>query len=175
MSRLTAVLAVAFALAACATLDVGSDFDHAASFAGYQTFAWMAREHPTISNPLNIRRVQDAVSAELAAKGLRPAADVSQADLAVDFTLSSAERTEVTSYPVEYRGAWPWGEGYFGSAVDVRQYREGTLSIDLFDARSHRPVWHGWAKKPLSRADLDHPDAPLREAVAAILSRYPPR
>jgi hypothetical protein len=175
MRRLPVVLTVAFALAACATLDVGSDFDRAATFTGYRTFAWMARQHPTISNPLNIRRVQDAVNAELEAKGLRLATDLSQADLAVDFTLSSAERTEVTSYPVEYRGGWLWGEGYFGSAVDVRQYREGTLSIDLFDARSHQPVWHGWAKKPLSREDLDHPDAPLRAAVAAILARYPPR
>ena len=40
-----------------------------------------------------------------------------------------------------------WGRPYWGRDVDVRQYREGTLSIDLFDVRTHRPVWHDWAKK----------------------------
>jgi hypothetical protein len=46
-------------------------------------------------------------------------------------------------------------EAYWGDEVDVHQYREGTLSVDVFDARSHRAVWHGWATKKLSRADMD--------------------
>jgi hypothetical protein len=58
--------------------------------------------------------------------------------------------------------------------LDVRQYREGTLSIDVFDAKTHRPVWHGWAKKELTRADIENSEGPIRKAVTAILAKFPP-
>ncbi len=168
------LLFAALLLAGCATLSTGVDYDRAASFGGYQRFAWLPREHTHAGNPLNVERVRAAIRAELEAKGLAFTEELAAADLAVDFTLSSVERTDITTYPVEFRAGWRWGYGYFGDAVDVRQYREGTLAIDLFDARAHRPIWHGWAKKPLERRDLADPGPPLRAAVAAVLSQYPP-
>jgi hypothetical protein len=87
----------------------------------------------------------------------------------------------VNAYPDPYLGAgWGWGRrgwwggGYWGDNLDVRQYREGTLSIDVFDAKSHRPVWHGWAKKELNRNDIEHSEEPIRKAVAAVLAKFPP-
>ena len=175
MRRAVLSLLAALALGGCAaTLQTGADFDRAANFAGYRTFAWMPRTHPPTHNPLNVRRVQEAIQAQLEAKGLRFEPELARADLAVDFTLSSAERTDITSYPVEFRGGWRWGGGYWGSDIDVHQYREGTLAIDFFDARSHQPVWHGWATKPLERKDLDNPGPPIKAAVAAVLAPYPP-
>ncbi len=53
--------------------------------------------------------------------------------------------------------------------------REGTLSIDVFDASGHRPVWHGWAKKELTRADMAQSEHPIQRAVAAILAKFPPQ
>jgi hypothetical protein len=174
MRRVVLIL-IALLLGACATtLQTGADFDRAAAFDGYHSFAWLPRTQPAGRNPLNVQRVRDAVRAGLEAKGLRYEEDLARADLAVDFTLSSVERTDVTSYPVEFRGGWRWGGGYFGSELDVHQYREGTLAIDLFDAHGHRPVWHGWAQKPLERRDLDDPGSALGAAVAAVLARYPP-
>jgi hypothetical protein len=67
-----------------------------------------------------------------------------------------------------------WGGPYWGNDIDVRQVREGTLSIDVFDAGSHRPVWHGWAKKELTRTDIEQSEQPIRKAVAAILEKFPP-
>lgn len=180
MRRAVLLLLAALVLGACAaTLQTGVDFDRTASFAGYRSFGWMPRTHPAPHNPLNLRRVQDAIQAELEAKGLRFEPELARADLAVDFTLDSAERIDVTSYPTEFRGGWGWGggywgAGYWGSEIDVHQYREGTLAIDLFDARSHQAVWHGWAKKPLDRHDLEDPGPPIRAAVAAVLAPYPP-
>lgn len=62
-----------------------------------------------------------------------------------------------------------------GGAIDVRQYREGTLAIDIFDAHTNKPVWHGWAKKELTRSDIERSEAPIRTAVAAVLEKFPPR
>jgi hypothetical protein len=58
--------------------------------------------------------------------------------------------------------------------VDVRQYREGTLSVDVFDAHTHRPVWHGWAKKELTRSDMQNSTQAINNAVQAVLAKFPP-
>jgi hypothetical protein len=173
---------LAVTLAACATMQVGSDYDRSASFSGYHTFAMMQREHHgTARNPLVVTRTDDAIRQALQQRGYSFTNDPASADFVVDFTIGSEERTDINAYPGPYGGAgwgyagrgW-WGGGYWGSDLDVRQYREGTLSVDMFDARTHRPVWHGWAKKELTRRDIEQSEEPIRKAVDAILARFPP-
>lgn len=164
---------------ACATLQVGSDYDKGASFANYHTFTIMHRDHRGTTNPLVVSRADDDIRTALESKGYRLAADPSMADFSVDFTIGSKDRTDVNTYPAPYGGPWWgggwWGGAYWGNNIDVRQYKEGTLSIDVFDARSHRPVWHGWAKKQLSRKDIEQSEEPIRRAVDAVLAKFPPR
>ena len=173
-----AVAALA-ALVGCTTLRVGSDYDRSASFSGYHTYTWIQRDHHGSANPLVVQRARDAVEEELTAKGFGRAASDATADFAVDFTIGSRERTEVDSYPPPYAGRWWalddwWGHPYWAYPVDVRQYREGTLSVDIFDAHSRKPVWHGWAKKELTRSDIEHSKQPIRAAVHQILANFPP-
>jgi hypothetical protein len=169
------------ALPGCATLDVGSDYDRAATFTQFHTFTIMRREHRDVQNPLVATRAEDAIREELVRRGYQETNNPQAADFSVDFTIGSKERTDVNAYPDPYLGAgWGWGRrgwwggGYWGDNLDVRQYREGTLSIDVFDAKSHRPVWHGWAKKELNRSDIQHSEEPIRRAVAAVLAKFPP-
>jgi hypothetical protein len=176
-------LMMVLALASCATLQVGSDYDRAATFNQLHTFTVMQRQHLKARNPLVVTRARDAIIAELQRKGYQLATDPATADFSVDFTIGSHERTDINSYPPPYAdigwGGWGYGPGwwggpYWGSSIDVRQVHEGTLSIDVFDAHSHRPMWHGWAKKDLSQKDREQSEQPIRNAVAAILSRFPP-
>lgn len=169
----------ALALAACETMRVSSDYDHAAGFAGYHSFAWLAREHHGTANPLVVQRTHDAIQAELIAKGFTYGENAAAADFVVDFTIGSRERIDVQSYPSAYMGPGWWGPGwwgypYWGTDVDVHQYREGTLSIDVFDGHSHRAVWHGWASKELTRSDIENSQTAIRAAVAAVLAKFPP-
>jgi len=175
-------LAVTAAAAGCATVQVGSDYDRSATFASYHSFAMMHREHHGTyanTNPLVVQRAEDAIRQELVSRGYTEVADPAAADFVVDYTIGSRERTDVNTYPDPYVG-WGWGRRdwwgypYWGNDVDVRQYREGTLSIDMFDARSHRPVWHGWAKKQLTRSDIASSQEPIRHAVDAVLKDFPP-
>jgi hypothetical protein len=176
---LACTLLAGLILTGCSTLRVGSDFDHSASFSGYHTFNLMAREHHGSDNPLVVQRARDAIEAELLRKGFTASEPAGQADFVVDFTIGARDRMDVQSYPDAYVGygfwdARGWWEPYWGSQLDVRQYREGTLSIDVFDPKAHRPVWHGWAKKELTRSDIEHSEAPIRAAVAAVLQSFPP-
>jgi Domain of unknown function (DUF4136) len=173
--------AFALLLCACSTLRVGSDHDPGANFSTYKTFTLMQRPHTGVNNPLVPVRVSDAIKADLLGKGYVLATEPATADFTVDFTLGVQERTDVDAYPEPYAArGWGWGTRgwwggpYWGTAVDVRQYREGTLSVDIFDAHSHRPVWHGWAKKELTRSDIDNSTQTIQNAVASVLAKFPP-
>jgi hypothetical protein len=178
------LIAAVITVGGCATVQVGSDYDRSASFANYHSFALMKREHHgtnPATNPLVVQRAEDAIKAELERKGYKLTDDPAAADFIVDFTIGSQERTDINSYPDPYVGpGWGWGRRgwwggpYWGENLDVRQYREGTLSIDIFDARSHRPVWHGWAKKELTGRDIEHSEEPIRKAVESVLAKFPP-
>jgi hypothetical protein len=173
-------LVLALALSGCETLRVGSDYDRAANFSSYHTFTWLPRENYGVANPLVVERAREAILSALEQKGYRYVSSAQEADFAVDFTIGSHERVDVHTYPQPY--AWPWygygrywwGYPYWGSGVDVMRYREGTLAIDVFDGKTHRPVWHGWAKKPLSHEDIEHSAGPIRTAVDEVLARFPP-
>jgi hypothetical protein len=178
MTGLLSVASLAVFLCSCASIQVGSDYDRSASFAGYHTFAWMVREHHGSSNPLTAQRAQDAIEAELTRRGFVHASDPAGADFIVDFTIGAHDRMDVQSFPEPYYGpywSYPgWWRPYWGSTLDVRTYREGTLSIDVFDGRTHRPVWHGWARKDLTRSDTEHSEGPIRHAVRSVLADFPP-
>jgi hypothetical protein len=167
-------LGAMFLLASCATVQVGSDYDASAKFANYHTFTLMQREHKGIRNPLVATRAEDDIKQELQRRGYTLAADPASADFAVDFTIGSQERTDINSYPAAYAGPWLLGGPYWGSNLDVRQYHEGTLGIDVFDAHTHRPVWHGWAKKELTQKDFEQPAEPISNAVSSVLAKFPP-
>jgi hypothetical protein len=153
---------------------VSSDFDRGARFDGYRTYAWLPRAHEDGRNPLITRFARESIDAELKKKGFQPAVDPSSADFEVDFTIGAHDRLDVNTYPARYRGPWGWGYGYFGNEIDVRNYREGTLAIDVFDGQTHQPVWTGRAAKEITRADQSRSDGPIRVAAAEVLAQFPP-
>jgi Domain of unknown function (DUF4136) len=172
---LLGVLVACLVMAGCASLRVGSDYDRNTNFANYHTYAWLPREHFGIRNPLVVRHAHEAIDAQMRLKGFVLAKDAGNADLVVDFTIGARERVQIQSYPVLYRGPWMWGRAYYGNQIDMRRYREGTLAIDVFDGRTHEPIWTGWATKQLSEKDLESSEGPAREAAAAVLARFPPQ
>ena len=167
---------VVILLAACATNSkprIASDYDHTAQFSSLHKFTLFVRPHTGMSSSaLTQQRTYDAIREQLAAKGFTYVADPAQADFAVDFSVGAQDRLEASSYPRYFQG--PWGPGAWGNEVDVRQYQEGTLAIDVFDMRSQRAIWHGVAKKELSRSELEHSEGPIREAVSDVLAGFPP-
>lgn len=126
-------------------------------------------------SPLNRRRIEEAIESELVAKGFVPAASRDAADFVVSYSVGARDRIDARSFPAPYAGIWHWGRRYYGQEVDVDVYREGTLAIDVFDGKTHQPVWHGWASKRITDEDVKQAAQRIRAAVAAILDRFPPR
>jgi hypothetical protein len=174
------LVALLVSLAGCATpVRVQSDFDAAADFSGFQTFNFISDKPLLVAtvepvSPLLQGRLIDATRKALTNKGYRYVADREQADFVVSFTIGQRDKIRVDSYPSSYsRASWQWGAPYH-TEVDVTTYTQGTLAIDIFDARKRSPVWHGWGVKTLSSQDRQNPTPLINEAVTAILGEFPP-
>jgi len=179
----TAALGALLALAGCESFKVNADYDHDVAFGNYRTFSWIS-DRPMISkatevSPLAEGRIQRAITDNLSSKGIRYVADQAKADFVVAFSVGAREKISVTSSPYP-AGVWPgaygyhgWGYGYYND-VDVRQFTEGRLAIDVFDVAQKRPVWHGYATKNVTSAMRKDPEKTVNEAVTAIFKDFPP-
>jgi Domain of unknown function (DUF4136) len=174
MAGLMLLLVTLVGLAACTTITphIASDYDRSAEFSTLHNFTLTVRPHASLQSALVEQETYDAIKEELTSKGFTYVLDPAQADFAVDFSVGAKDRLGAKSYPIHYTG--PWGLGAWGNEVDVRQFRQGTLAIDVFDVRSGRAIWHGAAEKELSQSEMAHSDAPIRESVTAVLVTFPP-
>jgi hypothetical protein len=55
--------------------------------------------------------------------------------------------------------------------VEVRQYKQGTLIIDLIDASTKELVWRGVGKSEITNEDREEQ---IKQVVSDILAKYPP-
>ena len=169
-------------IGACETINTRSDYDHSVDFSGYDSFAWISDKPMVVASPevspLAQSRIQNAIRRTLESKGMRFVEDATDADFVVGFTVGTRQQVRVDTtpiypYPAGYRGPYRWGYPYYQD-VDVREYTQGRLAIDVFDAAEKQPVWHGFATKNITGADQADPEPLITKAVEAILKDFPP-
>jgi hypothetical protein len=162
-------------LASCSSVSVKHDYDRETDFQQYKTYAWSEQAMPgdaLAQNPLVKKRVQVAVDETLRSKGYS-LTELEQADFVVVTHAGIKERMRVQDWG---RYGWydPWW-GPYGGRVDVSYYEEGTLVIDIVDAKEKELVWRGmgtgivkqYAKPEKMQKDID-------QDVTKILAAFPP-
>jgi hypothetical protein len=60
-----------------------------------------------------------------------------------------------------------------GSDVYTVQYTEGTLNVDLIDARTMQMVWEGVTVGEIKQKHLKDREATINKAVSNIFTKYP--
>lgn len=171
----------ALALGACATTSgpsVRVDADPSANLASYGSYSFFepfGTDRSGYSTPLG-NSVKQAVRREMDARGLRYVE--SGGDLLVNAGVKSSEKTDISTMPTMdpyfgYRGGRynPW-VGYSQETI-VRQYTEGTLTIDLVDRARKQLVWSGAAFGRITDKVRKDPQTAVDTAVREILARYP--
>lgn len=182
--RLLALLLPVVLLFGCSAPAPMIDYDTSYDFSQDRTFAFIS-ENPLIraegsegGNPLLEGRLMQITENIMAARGFTSVADRDSADLAVGFTVGARDKIQVNSYPEPYRygyGRWGWGGGYYyGESVDVRQYTEGTLSVDIYDPQERKPVWHGRATRKITSKMQENPGEALTEILNSVFATFPP-
>lgn len=172
------LMVVIFGLAACAyRMNVSTGPLSDADFASYQTYSFMPGSALVVAtsefvSPLLEDQLKTAATRVLTGKGFRTVENPEDADFVVAFVLGARDQVKVNSYPKTYRESWRV-DGAYTEDMEVRSYTEGTLSVDIFEVETRRPVWHGRASRNLTGAERGNVTL-INDVVAAILSQFPP-
>ena len=175
-------LFAALLLTACQTANVQTDFDAAAPFTTYRTYSWLPSETPRGMNPLMFRRVKESIDRSLAARGYTQA---DPGDFAITFTIGEKDRIRADDYGYGWGGygwgGWGWGGlgccwggyGWGYPSVDIYTVTERSIVIDVIDAKTRAPAWHGVVKRESYSDRVNY--SRLDRAVDRVLAQFPPQ
>lgn len=170
---------VALLTACAAGPTIKGDYDRQADFSRYRTFGYMSPLGTDKAgySTLLTERLKEATRGQMEMRGyVYNAADP---DLLVNFNGRLRQKTQVTETPppmgpyydyrVGFYGGWP---GY-GWGDTVYQYTQGTLNIDLIDARRKQMVWEGVAVGEVNDPEMAASSQSIDKVVAEIFATYP--
>ncbi|MNE07455.1 hypothetical protein D3C80_1000740 [compost metagenome] len=169
----TLTVLLLFVLAACSSVSVYSDFDKNVDFSQYKTYAFHKKGVDEVKiSDLDKKRILNAIDNELSKKGMTKS---ETPDLLVNIFTKEREHIDISQYDYGWGYGWGWGWSPYawGGPTYVTSTTEGTLFIDLIDAKKKQLVWQGEGVGylPQNREDKEKR---INEFVAKILVQYPP-
>lgn len=188
-SRLAGALLV-LGLASCSTIKTSTNYDpnSVQALDSYRTYSWLPMKEgadPHVYNPIIQARVQKAVDSELQSRGYQKVEAGQKSDFKIGWHGAIDHKVDVDYINTYYGYAWsPWYDPFYGPVAYggagvtqpvVREYREGTLILDVVDAGSNNLVWRGTAQAELSEhADANKSQKLINAAVDELLEKFPP-
>jgi hypothetical protein len=167
-------LLLLFIAGSCNSVRVANDYDKKADFVSYKTFAFFKNGIDKVEiSDLDKRRILHSIEEEMIAKGFTKS---DNPDLLVNIFTKSTEQVNVN----QYNAGWGYGYGFgwspwmWGGTASVYTNTDGTLFIDLIDAKKKELIWQGEGEGYLTK-DAEKKDARIKEFVSRILSQYPPK
>jgi hypothetical protein len=162
-------------MSACSAVQISSDFDRDTDFASYKSYAFTKEAEQLPVGDINRKRIMDAIATELAAKGFSTS---EQPDVLIDLNMATQQKQTATATSTPYGAgyAYGWGRGFSTTTIDVENYVEGTLFVDMIDASKKQLVWQGRALGTIDpSASASKREANINSAVKQIFTTYPPK
>ena len=173
-SKMLTIIFLGTLITSCSSVDISSDFDRNATFSTYKTYAFTKEAEALPADDINRPRIINAVTTELAGKGF---AKSEQPDVLIDLKLAAVYKQSATAY--DYYGAgyrYGWGGGFTTTTINVENYAEGTLFVDMIDASKKQLVWQGRAVGTMDEhASPEQREKRINDAVKQIFTTYPPK
>jgi hypothetical protein len=151
---------------------INTDWDRSANFADFHTYMWEPSPHPA-KNFWN-DRIMDAIDKQLQAKGWTKVD--SNPDAWVVYSNSIKDQKQVVGTGYNMGPGWGWG--YWGgpTSVTYNTYvtKEGTLVVDIADAKNKSLLWRGDATDTISDNTNKNINN-LNKAVEKLFKNFPPK
>jgi Domain of unknown function (DUF4136) len=161
-------------LSACSSITVNSDYDKKVDFSPYKTYAFHKTgiDKAEISD-LDKKRILRSIDEVMSSKGFTKN---DAPDLLISFFTKEREQVDVNQFNAGWGYGWGWGWNPFlwGGNTSVSRYTEGTLYIDIIDAKKKELIWQGEGQGVLTK-NTDKKDEKILEFVSKILEQYPPK
>jgi hypothetical protein len=176
MRKLTLIFTAvaALAIAGCATMNVSSHVERNVTFSDYLTYDWGPPDNLPVGDPRLDNNaffndhLQGAIEKKLAAKGYEHAVN-GQPDLLIHYHAAVNQKLDV--YEVDNR----YGYCYGNCQPQIADYEQGTLVVDVVDARTNKVVWRGWAQDTMNGIIDNQPrlEKQVDEGVAKMMVLLP--
>ena len=178
--RLLLAVMVAFLCAGCATVKVTTDYDRAAPFAKYRTYALEPAPHGQGLPPMTEAALRAALRVSLSARGIEELPG-RKPDLAIVVHVFGQKELSPQQY-----ASWGYGPGAFWPSRDGRYaiwagappdfanagaYSEGALVLDFVDAKARKLVFRGIGRGVVGSRESSAKD--IEDAVAKIVAGLP--
>lgn len=157
----------------CNSLYVNSDYDSKIDFSNYKTYAFHKNGIDRVQiSELDKKRILRAIDDELSKKGMTKSENP---DLLINIMTKERERLDVNQFNAGWGYGWGWGWNPFlwGGHSYISSTTEGTLYIDLIDAKKKELVWEGEGIGAITE-NRTKKEAQINEFVAKILAQFPP-
>jgi len=179
--RSLAFTAAAMLLAGCATPgpELRQNSNPAANFGSYRTFGFLSPLATDTAGyqSLLTARLKDATRRGMESKGY--VYSESNPDLLVNFFVNIEDKQDIRTTP-----GMTYGGGYYGyrrgmyggistTQVETVNYKEGTLTIDVVDAKQKVLAWQSTAEGRISREARKDPGPRIDAVVAEMMAPLP--
>lgn len=181
-TKIFAFLITASLITCCSgSLKTSSNTEKGAILNNYKTYAWITPADPEGTSRADDRvyapLIQQQADAALEKKGMQ--IDAEKPDAVFLFDAHIEEQVKYTKAPTTMGSYYYGGPGYYpafgppmpGGEVLPESYEEGILAFQMFDTKTKKVLWRGWAKKPLTgKSDVE---ADIKQAVRDIFAQLP--
>jgi hypothetical protein len=172
INLLTVFLLLVFA--SCSSVKVYSDFDNKVDFTQYRTYAFHKNGIDKVEiSQLDKKRILNAIDRELVNKAMIKS---NNPDLLINIFTKEREKIDVNQFNMGWGYGWGWGWNPYlwgGRNTYATSSTEGTLYIDLIDARTNELIWQGEGVGYLTENRREK-EKRINEFVAKILEQFPP-
>jgi Domain of unknown function (DUF4136) len=144
---------------------VSVNYNHSQSFAQYHSYAWGSSNANQIQNSILAQVAQQDIDTAMQGKGFSKVEESQNPDLLLTASGGMKQQTSYTAMGMRGFG------GGMGS-ITPQQNVEGTLIVDLYDAKTKSLVWRGIGQDTLSNNGNKNQQT-VGKAVQKMFKQWP--
>lgn len=165
-------LFITLLLVSCSSVRVNTDYDKNVDFSSYKTYAFYKTGIDKVEiSDLDKKRILRSIDEEMTAKGFTKS---EAPDILININTKAEKNINVNQFYAGYGYGWGFGwNPYWGGNYSVNTNTEGTLIIDLIDAKKKELIWQGEGVGYLTQ-NTNKKDENIKDFVTKILAQYPP-
>lgn len=146
---------------------VSVNYNHEVDFSQFHTYAWGSNNANAIKDSILAQQAQQDINAAMQSKGLTMVQENQNPDLLLTANGGLREQTSWNAW-----GMRGWGGGM--GSITPEQNVEGTMIVDLFNAKSQELVWRGIAENTLNHKGSKNQEM-VQKAVDKMFKQWPKR
>jgi hypothetical protein len=144
---------------------VSVNYNHDVSFSQYHIYAWGSNNTNEIRNSILAQVAKQDINTAMQGKGLQMVQESQSPDLILT---SNGGMKQQTSY-----SAWGMrGIGGGMGGISPEQSVEGTMIVDLYDAKKQSLVWRGLAQNTLNNNGNKNQEM-VQKAITKMFKQWP--